>query len=91
VPPRSRHAIAACHGGALTLVFHSHRSPVTVYVLEGAFTLDLEGRVPVVVQSGQAFVEPPHVKMTGTDRASEPLRLVIFHVSDPDTPFLDGH
>jgi quercetin dioxygenase-like cupin family protein len=71
-------------------VFHTHRSPVTVYILEGAFTLELEGRAPVTVKAGEAFVEPPHVKMTGYNRSSsQPLRLVIFYVSDPDTPFLD--
>jgi quercetin dioxygenase-like cupin family protein len=30
-------------------VFHTHRSPVTVYILEGAFTLELEGREPVTI------------------------------------------
>ena len=71
-------------------VFHSHRSPVTVYVLEGQFTLDLEGRAPVVVKAGEAFVEPPNVKMTGYNKsAAEALRVVIFYVSDVDTPFLD--
>ena len=28
-------------------VHHTHRFPVTVYVLEGAFTLELEGRPPL--------------------------------------------
>ncbi len=71
-------------------VFHTHRSPVTVYILEGAFTLELEGREPVVVRAGQAYVEPPNVKMTGYNRSTtEALRLVIFYVSEPDTPFLD--
>ena len=71
-------------------VFHTHRSPVTVYVLEGQFTLDLEGRAPVVISAGQAYVEPPGVKMTGYNRsATEPLRVVIFYVSEPGTPFLD--
>jgi quercetin dioxygenase-like cupin family protein len=71
-------------------VFHTHRSPVTVYVLEGAFTLEMEGRPPVTVKVGQAMMEPPNVKMTGYNRsATEPLRVVIFYVSDPDTPFLD--
>ena len=70
--------------------FHSHRSPVTVYVLEGQFTLDLEGRAPVVVKAGEAFVEPPNVKMTGYNKsATDALRVVIFYVSDVDTPFLD--
>jgi quercetin dioxygenase-like cupin family protein len=70
--------------------FHTHRFPVTVYVLEGTFTLELEGRGTVTVKAGQAMVEPPQVKMTGYNRSStEPLRVVIFYVSDPDTPFLD--
>ena len=71
-------------------MFHTHRFPVTVYVLEGAFTLEMEGREPVTVKAGQAMMMPPHVKMTGYNRSStDPLRLVIFNVSDPDTPFLD--
>jgi len=71
-------------------VFHTHRSPVTVYVLEGQFTLELEGRAPQVISAGQAYVEPPHVKMTGYNKStSQPLRVVIFYVSDPNTPFLD--
>ncbi len=71
-------------------VLHTHRSPVTVYVLEGSFMLELEGRAPVVVSAGQAYVEPPHLKMTGYNRsATEPLKVVIFYVSDIGTPFLD--
>lgn len=70
--------------------FHTHRFPVTVYVLEGTFTLELEGRGTVTVKAGQAMVEPPKVKMTGYNRSNtETLRVVIFYVSDPDTPFLD--
>jgi quercetin dioxygenase-like cupin family protein len=64
---------------------------VTAYVLEGAFTLEMEGRPPVVIKAGQSLVEPPNVKMTGYNRStSEPMRIVIFYVSDPDTPFLDA-
>ncbi len=71
-------------------VFHTHRFPVIVYVLEGAFTLELEGRAPITVKAGEAMVEPPNVKMTGYNRsATEPLRVLIVYTSDPDTPFLD--
>jgi quercetin dioxygenase-like cupin family protein len=71
-------------------VFHTHRFPVTVYILEGAFTLELEGKEPITVKAGEAMVEPPNVKMTGYNRsATAPLKVVIFYVSDPDTPFLD--
>ena len=81
--------MASFQPGDKTL-FHTHRFPVTVYVLEGAFTLEMEGREPVTVKAGQAVTMPAHVKMTGYNRSStDPLRLVIFNVSDPDTPFLD--
>ena len=71
-------------------MFHTHRFPVTVYVLEGAFTLEMEGREPVTVKAGQATTMPPRVKMTGYNRSStDTLRLVLFNVSDPDTPYLE--
>jgi quercetin dioxygenase-like cupin family protein len=71
-------------------VFHTHRSPVAVYVLEGEFTLELDGRPPVIVRAGQSYLEPPQVRMTGYNRSSnDPLRVLIFYVSDPGTPFLD--
>ena len=71
-------------------VFHTHRFPVTVYMLEGTFTLDLEGQGTVVVSAGQSMVEPPNVRMTGHNRsATEWARIVIFYVAEPGTPFLD--
>ena len=70
--------------------FHTHRFPVTVYVLEGAFTLEMEGREPVTVRAGSAMVEPPNVRMTGYNRSAvEPTRVLIVYVADPGTPFLD--
>ena len=71
-------------------VLHTHRFPVTLYILEGAFTLELEGRAPVTIKAGEAMVEPPNVKMTGYNRSTtEPMRVVTFYVSDPGAPFLD--
>jgi quercetin dioxygenase-like cupin family protein len=71
-------------------VFHTHRFPVAVYILSGAFTLELEGRAPKTIKAGEGFVEPPNVKMTGFNRStSEALHLVIFYVGEPGTPFLD--
>ncbi len=71
-------------------VYHTHRFPVTIYMLEGTFTLEMEGRPPVTVTAGQSFVEPPNVRMTGYNRsANEPIKVVIFFVGDPNTPFLD--
>ena len=71
-------------------VFHTHRFPVSIYILEGAFTLEMEGRQPVTVKAGEGMVEPPNVKMTGFNKSTtEPMKVVIFYVADPGTPFLD--
>ena len=71
-------------------VYHSHRFPVTVYVLEGAFALDLKDRPTMTVRAGEAMVEPANVAMIGHNpSATEPTRVVIFYVSTSDTPFLD--
>jgi quercetin dioxygenase-like cupin family protein len=71
-------------------VYHSHRFPVTVYVLEGAFSLELKDHPLLTVKAGQAMVEPPNIGMTGFNPSStEITRVVIFYVSSPDAPFLD--
>ena len=71
-------------------VLHTHRYPVTVYVLEGTFTLEMAGRTPVVVRAGEAYVEPPRVRMTGYNRSTtERTRVVVFYTSEPGAPFLD--
>ena len=38
-----------------TTGLHTHRFPVTLYILEGAFTLELEGRSPVTIKAGEAM------------------------------------
>jgi len=69
---------------------HSHRFPVTVYVIEGVFTLELEDREAVHIGAGEAFVEPAHVRMTGRNLSADTAaRVAIFYVCEPDTPFAD--
>jgi quercetin dioxygenase-like cupin family protein len=61
-------------------------------VLEGAFTLELDGRPPLTVKTGEALVEPPKVPMTGYNRSTtETTKVIIFYVSANHTPFLDLH
>jgi len=68
---------------------HTHRYPVTVHILEGAFTLELDGREPVVIAAGETFVEPAHIAMTGFNRGDVSTRMVLFYVCDPGAPFAD--
>ena len=70
--------------------YHSHRFPVTVYVTEGVFRLELDGREPVEIHPGEVFVEPPHINMTGRNpNPKTTARMALFYVCDPDTPFAD--
>jgi quercetin dioxygenase-like cupin family protein len=81
--------LAATIAPGQSTVFHMHAFPVTVFVLEGTFTLDLQGRETVTVPAGHSMIEPPNLPMTGHNRsATEPTRVVIFYVADPGTPFL---
>lgn len=68
---------------------HSHRHPVTVYMLEGVFTLALDDRAPVAIAAGEVFVEPAGIGMTGTNRGEVPARMALFYVCAPDEPFAD--
>ncbi len=71
-------------------LFHTHRFPVTLYVIEGVFTMEMDGRETITVKAGESKMMPLNVKMTGYNRSStEILRLIAFYVSDPGTPFLD--
>jgi quercetin dioxygenase-like cupin family protein len=69
-------------------VFHTHPYLVGLYVLEGTFTLEIEGQQPVTVNSGAAMVEPPNLKMTGHNRGTGTMKALLFYVSDPGAPFL---
>jgi quercetin dioxygenase-like cupin family protein len=69
--------------------YHSHRHPVTVYTLEGTFTLELDNRDPVDIAAGQVFVEPSGVNMTGRNKGDVPARTLLFYVCEPDEPFAD--
>ncbi len=69
--------------------YHSHRFPVTVYMLQGAFTLELDDREPVLIEAGKTYVEPAGVNMTGRNDGKGPARMALFYVCEPDAPFAD--
>jgi quercetin dioxygenase-like cupin family protein len=72
----------------MTSPWHTHPSPVAVYVMEGTFTLEMKGRDPVVLKAGQGMLEPINVEMRATNHGSEVVKVVIFQVSDPTAPFM---
>ena len=69
---------------------HSHRFPVIVYVLAGAFSIDLQDGRTLSAKTGEVMIEPPHLAMTGYNPLpAETARLVMFYASEPGTPFAD--
>ena len=102
-PPLLRQSVTTLPGGThveirvLTAVLqpgdepphHSHRFPVTVCVYEGVFTLELDGQPSIDIAAGQAFIEPPHVPMTGRNKGTGPATMTLFYVCDPEAPFAD--
>lgn len=64
--------LTATIGPGQSTVFHTHRFPVTVHVLEGIFTLEMEGRETMTVLAGRSMVEPPNLRMTGHNHGVVP-------------------
>ena len=69
--------------------WHTHAAPVAVYVIDGVFTLEMEGKDPITLEPGGALLEPINVKMRAVNRdPSRVARVVIFQVSEPEAAFL---
>ena len=80
---------ATFHAGDTTPV-HTHGFPVTVYVIEGEFTVEMKDMDPITIRAGEAMVEPPDTVMTGLSRAATgDTKVVVFYVSTAGTPFLN--
>ena len=71
-----------------TSPWHTHASPVAVYVVEGTFTLEFDGRDAISKKAGEALLEPINVKVRAANRTNTLVKVVIFQVSEPDQPFM---
>ena len=69
-------------------VHHTHPFPVTVHILEGTFTLEMDGHEPVTLGAGDSYVEPANTPMVGSNQSDRDVKALVFFVSDPGTPFL---
>ena len=68
---------------------HYHPGHVFVYVLEGAMTLDLEGKSPVTIRAGEMYHEFPNQAMQAKNSsATEELKLIVFQVGTQGKPMM---
>jgi quercetin dioxygenase-like cupin family protein len=71
-----------------TSPWHTHSAPVAVYVVDGTFTLEFDGREAISKKAGEALLEPINVKVRPANRGQTPAKVVIFQVSEPEQPFM---
>jgi quercetin dioxygenase-like cupin family protein len=66
---------------------HYHSGPVYVYVLEGSFTVDEQGKPRQTITAGQLYEEPIGTSMQARNiSASEPLKILLFQVNRHGEP-----
>lgn len=69
--------------------WHTHPSPVYVFVQEGSLTMEIEGQEPRELKTGEATAEPLNKRMRVVNRGDETAKLVVFQVSPPEKAFLE--
>lgn len=61
---------------------HYHTGPVYVYVLEGSFTMDEQGKERRTFKAGEVYKEPMGTRMQARNlNASEPLKLLVVQIT----------
>ena len=69
---------------------HRHNAHVFVYVLEGSIIMQVEGRPPVALATGQTFYEGPNDVHVGGRNASDtkPAKFLVFFLKQKGAPIL---
>jgi quercetin dioxygenase-like cupin family protein len=67
--------------------WHTHATPVIVYVLEGTLSIEVKDKGTVHHKAGEAAMEPINTIIRAANQGQAPVKLVIFQVSPLDVPF----
>lgn len=68
---------------------HYHSGPVYVYVLEGKFSVEVEGEEPQTLSAGGLFKEPLGTTMLARNpSASSNARILVFQVGETGKPMM---
>jgi quercetin dioxygenase-like cupin family protein len=61
---------------------HLHPGPVTGYIAKGTVLFQVEGQPPSTLEAGDAFFEPPGIRILHFDNASttEPMVFIAFYL-----------
>ena len=67
--------------------WHTHPTPIVIYVLEGTFAVEIKDKGVTHVRAGEAVLEHPNVVLRGGNPGQTPTRVVVFQVASPEAPF----
>jgi quercetin dioxygenase-like cupin family protein len=67
--------------------WHTHATPVIVYVLEGTLSIEVKDKGTMHHKAGEAAMEPINTVLRASNQGQGPAKLVVFQVSPPDVPF----
>lgn len=65
---------------------HSHPGEEIGYVIEGTFTLEIDGKEPQALKAGDTFIIPPGVVHTGRNKGETPVKVVSTYVIEKGQP-----
>ena len=67
--------------------WHTHPTPIVIYVVEGAFTVEIKDKGVTQFKAGEAVLEPPNTVLRAGNPGQSPTRVVVFQVASPEASF----
>lgn len=68
--------------------WHTHPTPVYLYIAKGTLTMEIEGQERRQVVAGEAIAEPLNSSMRVINEGDEPVEVIVFQISPPKSEFL---
>lgn len=68
--------------------WHTHPTPVYLYIAKGVLTMEVEGQERRQVAAGEAIAEPLNSPMRVINEGDEPVEVIVFQISPPKSEFL---
>ncbi len=68
--------------------WHTHPTPVYLYIATGTLTMEVEGQERRQVAAGEAIAEPLNSPMRVINEGDEAVEIIVFQISPPKSEFL---
>lgn len=72
-----------------TAAWHTHPTPVYLYIAKGTLTMEVEGQERRQIAAGEAVAEPLNSPMRVINEGDETVEIIVFQISPPKEEFLE--